>query len=225
MKKTPYILGVLITGALTFTSCTKNLKDDINDLKNQVDTLHRSNDSIAGRLNGIELILGANEPLTGSTNFTDNNNATRTVNFNYQFKAGNINTHYAQELANGKFNIFIRRFSDVEIAEEARIAFIYDAATKEITNKEVAHYWNNADNYTDRAAYGIYVTNHPGLSITITVNSFNPTTGEISLTANASADAAYSAAVTQYVFAPNPGKPYSTTLSFSGKLKVFPLNG
>jgi len=225
MKKPVIILGILVSGSLAFTSCTKNLKDDISFLKKEVDTLNRSNDSIAGRLNGIDILLGANEPIIATTTFTDNDNKTRTVKGTYKFKAGNYGTQYAEGNSDGTYSIYIERFSDVEWYEGVEVVFDYNPATKAITNKRVYHYWDDADPYRDRAYYGAGIDTHEGLAINLTVNSFNLTTGDISINVNATASAAYAAAVNPWGYCPNNNQPYSTTFSFAGKLKVFPYNG
>lgn len=214
-----------MSGSLAFTSCTKNLKDDISDLKKEVDSLHMSNDSIAGRLNGIDILLGANEPITATTTFTDNNNTTRTVKATYKFKAGNNGTQYARANEDGSYSIGIERFSDVEWYEGAEVEFRYHPGTKAVTAKKVYHYWDDNDIYQDRAYYGLVYETHEGLTINITVNSFNTTTGDISINVSASANADYATAVRDWNYCPNSGHPYSTTFSFTGKLKVFPYSG
>ncbi|MDF2191522.1 hypothetical protein [Paraflavitalea sp. CAU 1676] len=220
MKKPVILFGMLVAGSLAFTSCTKNLKDDVSDLKKEIDSLNKSNAELEGQVGGIEIILGANEPITATTTFTDNNNATVTVKDTYKFKAGNSSTQYAKGNSDGTYRIYIERFSDVEWYEGARVEFVYNPTTKEITQKRVRHYWDSPDNYNDNADYGTISPTHSGLQINITVNNFNATTGEISLTVAASGDATYSGLETYY--SPNPGKPYSTSFAYTGKVKVFP---
>ncbi len=58
MKRSFVIFCALMAGALSFSSCNKNLKDDINELRNQ---------------------LGTDEPITATTTFTDKNNVERKV--------------------------------------------------------------------------------------------------------------------------------------------------
>ncbi|MDF2191524.1 hypothetical protein [Paraflavitalea sp. CAU 1676] len=225
MKKPAIILGIIMSGSLAFTSCTKDLKNDISDLKKEVDSLHSSNDSIAGRLNGIDIILGANEPIVATTTFTDNSNATRTIKSTYKFKAGNSSTQVARGYADGTYEIYIERFGDVEWDEGAAVRFRYNPTTKAITEKRVYHYWDNADAYQDRAYYGEGYDTHEGLTINITVNNFNITTGEISLNVSASGNADYATAVYNWGYAPANGKAYNTAFTFAGKVKVWPYSG
>lgn len=221
MKKPVILFGMLVAGSLAFTSCTKNIKDDISDLKKEMDSLNKSNAELEGQVSGIELILGANEPLSVTTTFADNNNATKTIKDIYKFKASNAATQYAHGNSDGTYSISIQRFSDVEWYEGARIQFDYNPATKEITNKKIRHYWEDNDSYNDQASFGEVEAGHTGLQIAITVANFNPATGDISVTATGNGDASYSTAV-GYYYAPNPGKAYSTTLSYTGKVKVYP---
>lgn len=220
MKKRVILFGMLMAGSLAFTSCTKNLKDDVSDLRKKMDSLTKSNAELEGQVGGIEVILGANEPITAITTFTDNNNATQTVKDTYKFKASNYYTQYARANSDGSYNIYIERFSEMYWNEGALVKFTYNPTTKEITEKRVYHYWDDQDKYYDRAAYGYWELNHSGVQINITVNSFNATSGEISLNVSASGNADYSAAIGSD--APNPGKPYNTNFSFIGKVKIFP---
>jgi hypothetical protein len=122
----------------------------------------------------------------------------------------------------GTYDIYIERFSDVEWYEGAWVAFTYNPTTKAVTNKRGGQYWNDEDPYYNNARYDENYVN-TGLTFTITVNSLNPATGDISLNFSASGTAAYTNAV-YYYYVPNAGKPVSTTFSFAGKLKVFTQN-
>ncbi|MGE5107273.1 MAG: hypothetical protein ACM3H8_07000, partial [Sphingobacteriales bacterium] len=57
MKNSTMILSALVAGATLFSSCTKNLKNDIKDLKQEVADIQGS--------------LGSNEPITATTTFVD----------------------------------------------------------------------------------------------------------------------------------------------------------
>jgi len=220
MKKPVILFGVLMAGSLAFTSCTKNLKDDVSDLRKKMDSLTKSNAELEDEVGGMEVILGANEPITATTTFTDNNNATRTVKDTYKFKSSNYYTQRAKANSDGSYDIYVERFSEMNWNEGARVMFRYNPTTKEITGKQVRHYWDDEDNYNDRATFGYIEPDHAGYRIDIAVNSFNTTTGEISLNVSASGDADYAAAIDYN--APNPGKPYNTNFSFKGKVKIFP---
>jgi hypothetical protein len=222
MKKSLVILSLLVAGSTLFSSCNKKLKDDIKDLKQQVDELKKHNSELQEQVNGVENILGSNEPIIATTTFTDNNNTTRTVVGAYKFKAGNSSTQRMYDNGDGTYDIYIERFSDVEWYEGAWVAFTYNPTTKAVTNKRGGQYWNDEDPYYNNARYDEnYITT--GLTFSITVNSLNLATGEISLNFSASGTAEYTNAVVYY-YVPNKGKPVSTTFSFTGKLKVFTQN-
>lgn len=189
MKKTAILFGMLVAGSLAFTSCTKNLKDDVSDLKKEMDSLVKSNADLEGQVGGMEVILGANEPITAITTFTDNNNDTRTIKETYKFKSSNNQTQYAKVSNDGKYRIYIERYGNYGWNEGAVVQFVYKPSTKEISGEIVRHYWSDEDNYTDRAYYGEVQADHSGLKIDIIVNEFNTSTGEISLKVTASGTA------------------------------------
>lgn len=214
------IAGVFIAGSLALTSCTKDLKNDINDLKTKTASQHGQIDSLANRLDSVDIILGFNEPIIVTTTFTDNADNTRTIKDTCSFKRNDNGSQYARERADGSYNIYIQRWGGLWSDEEVYVSFRYNPATKTISEKKVLHVWNDADDYYDRADYGNAYSTDPGLTINITVNSFNLTTGQISLNVSASGDADYARLMYYNGDAPND-KPYSTSLSFNGKVKVF----
>jgi len=223
MKNSANIARILIAGSLFFTSCTKDLKNDISDLKKGATAQHRRIDSIAGRIDSIDIILGANEPITVTTSFADNNNGTRTIKGTYSFKSNNNETQFARAQADGSYLVFVKRFQGIYSNERASVFFRYDPATKSVSEKQVIHQWDDADGYLDFAAYGTRYAGHEGLSINITVNSFNVATGAISLNVSASGNADYANLMHYYGESPSI-TPYSTSISFEGKVKIFPYS-
>lgn len=221
MKKPVLLFSILIAGAATFTSCNKNLKDDIKDLKNQVDTLKKHNSELQEQVNGIESALGSNEPIAVTSTFVDDNNTTRTIKEVYKFKSSGAETQSLRENGDGTYDIYIERFSDVEWYEGAWVAFTYNPTSKAITNKRGGHYWSDMDSYGDRTRFDEVSYGGAGLTITITVNNINLATGEISLSFAASGTGAYTNTIHSY-YCPNQGQPMSTSFSFTGKLKLFP---
>lgn len=220
MKKNVTLPGLLMAVSVAFTACTKDLKDDISNLKKEMDSLTKSNAALEGDVGNIEMILGANEPITVTTSFTDDQNGTKTHHNTYQFKAANAATQYALGNIDGTYSINIERLGDIDWDEGAQVSFRYNPTTKEITEKAIVHYWSGLGSYNNMASYGLQAPDHAGLQMNIDLKSFNLTTGEISLTATASGNGDYSNAINWG--APNPGLPYNTKLSFTGKVKVYP---
>ncbi|OQP53512.1 hypothetical protein [Niastella populi] len=208
MKKLVIIFGVLIAGS-PFVSC-KKLKDDINDLK-------KHNSALQEQLDGVISSLGSNEPITATTTFEDNNSKSRTVSGMYRFKGNDQSTQKLSNNGDGTYDIYIERFSDVGWNEGAWTEFTYNPTTKEVTNVAGGHYWEDEDSYYDNAYYS---GNYTGLTKSITIDSLNVTTGNVSLKFSASGTGAYTNAVS-YWYSPNQGKPVSTEFSFAGKLKLF----
>jgi hypothetical protein len=234
MKKLLIVFGVVIAGS-PFVSC-KKMKDDIRDLKSQVtdlkkqndtlkyqaDTLKNRNSALQEKLNGVINSLGSDEPITATTTFQDNNGATRTVTGVYKFKSSDYSTQRAVKNSNGTYYIYIERFSDVNWYEGAWAEFTYNPTTKAVTDIYGGHYWNDADPYYDNARYMSSYTG-TGLTLNITVDNFNTTTGDFSMKFAASATGTYTNAV-DYWYSPNKGKSVSTNFAFTGKLKLFDQN-
>jgi hypothetical protein len=202
MKKLFLIFGVLIAGS-PFVSC-KKMKDDIKDLQNQVNNLNRQ--------------LGSDEPITATTTFEDNNGTTRTVTGTYYFKSTDYYSQRMIKNSDGTYNIRIERFEGADGTDGVGVQFTYNPTTKAVTKIEASHDWTDADPYQNHAEYsGTYT----GLTMTVTVENLDLTTGAISVKFSATGTAAYTSVVTSN---PNPGKPCSTNFSFVGKLKAFDRN-
>lgn len=225
MKRSLIVFGIMITGSAFFSSCNKNLKDDVKDLQQQVEELKKRSSELRDQAKAAGNAVGTDEPITATTTFTDNSNNTRTIKGTYQFKSGNSGTQYMVNNENGTYDIYIERFGDVEWEEGAFASFTYNPTTKEITQKSGGHYWDDHDNYANHMWYnpGIYAS---GCTVTITVNSLNVNTGEIAMSFSASATGEYTQAIYNMYdyYVPNPGQPASTNFSFTGKLKLFTRN-
>ncbi|HEX6426051.1 MAG TPA: bZIP transcription factor [Niastella sp.] len=225
MKKLVIIFGVLIAGS-PFVSC-KKLKDDIKDLQSQVNDLEKQNDTLKNhnsvlqeQLNGVVSSLGSNEPIAATTTFEDDNGVTRTISGVYKFKSTDYYTQKLVKNTDGTYEIYIERFGDLNWNEGAWVGFTYNPTTKAVTNISGGQYWSDADSYYDNARYSGTTT---GLTMNVTIESLDVTTGATSLKFSASGTSAYTNAVS-YWYVPNQGKPVSTTFSFAGKLKLFTQN-
>jgi hypothetical protein len=225
MKKLVIIFGVLIAGS-PFVSC-KKLKDDIKDLQSQVndlgkqnDTLKNNNAALKEQLDGIANVLGTNEPMTVSTNYKDDNGGTRTVSGVYKFKSSDYQTQRLMKNNDGTYDVFVARFGDITTEEYAYFYFTYNPSTKAVTDISGAHNWENSDPYNDRIEY---YGGYSGLTMNVTVDSLNTTTGATSLKFSASGTDAYTNAISQYD-SPNQGTAVSSNFSFVGKLKLFTTN-
>ncbi|MGE5107339.1 MAG: hypothetical protein ACM3H8_07330 [Sphingobacteriales bacterium] len=208
MKTSTMILSALVAGTTLFSSCTKSLKNDIKDLKQDVADIQGS--------------LGSNEPITATTTFVDDSDVTRTVTGIYKFKSGNAATQSMTRNPDGTYAIYIERFSDVEWYEGAWASFTYNPTTKAVTNKIGGHYWDDQDPYYDRAKYDENFFN-TGLTMDIKVNNIDVATGDISISFSASGTSAYTTGVS-YTWSPNQGKAVSTNFTFTGKLTIFSRN-
>jgi len=213
MKRSFVVFSTLIIAALSFSSCNKNLKDDIKDLQ-------RENSEMKEKLNGIANALGTDEPIKVTTTFKDYDNVSRTITETYSFKSSGTSTQSMVKYPNGKYEIYIERFSDVYWNDGAWVAFTYDPATKAITEKRGGHYWDDYGNYRSDAYYNEDNYN-TGLTFNINIKSIDLTTGTISLDVAISGTEEYSSGTSSV---PNSSSAVSTSFSFDGKLRVYTAN-
>ncbi|MGN6420957.1 MAG: hypothetical protein ACTHMC_25825 [Pseudobacter sp.] len=211
MKRSFVVFSALVIAALSFSSCNKNLKDDIKDLQ-------RENSEMKEKLNGIANALGTDEPITVTTSFKDRDNVDRSVKETYSFKSSGTSTQSMVKQPNGKYDIYVERFSDVNWNEYAWVAFTYDPATKAITNKRGGHSWDDYGNYNSNAYFNEndYST---GLTFTVNIKSIDLTTGVISMDVTMSGTAEFSNGYGGNV--PNTNSAVTTSFSFDGKLRVY----
>lgn len=221
MKKPLLLFSILVTGAFIFSSCNKNLKDDIKDLQQEVDSLNKHNSELDEKVRSIEDAIGSNEPIVVTSSFVDDEGKTRTRKDNYRFKSSGYSTHSLRELSDGTYDVYIERFNDVNWFEGAYVAFNYNPATKAVTNKRSTHYWDDYSPYGDRCRYDETIYTGSDQTINLNLKSINLTTGEIALDFSASAKGDYTN--NYYSNCPNPGEAMNTSFSFAGKLKIFPF--
>lgn len=214
MKRSFVVFSTLIIAALSFSSCNKNLKDDIKDLQ-------RENSEMKEKLNGIANALGSDEPITVTTSFKDRDNVSQAIKQTFSFKASGTYTQSMVKYPNGKYEIYLERFGDVNWNEGVWVAFTYDPATKTITDKRCGHYWDDYGNYRSDVYYNEDSYN-TGLTFNINIKSIDLTTGAISLDVAISGTEEFSAGYSSNV--PNAASAVSTTFSFDGKLRVYTSN-
>lgn len=219
MKKPLLLLSILFIGAFAFTSCNKNLKDDIKDLRNEVDSLNKYNSELDQKVKDLEEAIGSNEPIIATSTFVDDDGKTRTIKGSFRFKSSGVSTHVARQMPDGNYDIYVERFGDMEWSAGAWIAFHYNPSTKTISNKRMGHYWDDFDPYANRTRYDETAYNGTGLHISFTLHKLDLSTGALSITCNATAAADYTSQYNSYC--PNPGQPMSTHFDFNGQLRVF----
>lgn len=210
MKRSFVVFSTLIIAALSFSSCNKNLKDDIKDLQ-------RENSEMKEKLNGIANALGTDEPITVTTTFKDRGNVDRTIKETYSFKSVGTSTQSMVKQGNGTYEIYVERFSDVYWNDGAWVAFTYDPTTKAITDKRGGHYWSDYGNYNSDAYFNENNYN-TGLTFTVNIKSIDLTTGVISMDVTMAGTEEYSQGSGNV---PNSNSAVTTSFSFDGKLKVY----
>jgi hypothetical protein len=221
MKKLLIIFTVAIAGS-PFVSC-KKMKDDIKDLKNQVTDLKNENDTLRNQLNGVENLIGSDEPMSATTTFQDSTGATRTVSGVYKLKGSDFYTNRMIKNSDGiTYDVYVERIGDLGWDNEALIQFNYNPTTKAVKNVSGAHYWADADPYANRARYFATSAYYPnvGLTMSLTVDSLNMTTGATSIKFAAAGNSTWTNS-SDGSYTPMHGKPVATNLTFVGKLKLF----
>lgn len=205
MKRSIVLSGLILFGSLLFSSCTKQLKDDIKELQQKIDDVSHG--------------LGADEPITPVTVFKDKKGNTITIADTYRFKGSDYNTQSLIKKQNGMYQVNITRFVDVQYSESVDISFNYDPSTKAITSKYCDHDWNDNGEYNSRAYYN-YDNFNKGLSFDIDLKKIDITTGDISLDVKINATQEYCSGMADFSV-PWAGTTLSTSFSFDGKLKVY----
>ncbi|MBO9635853.1 MAG: hypothetical protein J7578_22295 [Chitinophagaceae bacterium] len=201
MKKSFVFFCTLMVGALSFSSCNKSLKDDVKDLRNQ---------------------LGFDEPISVTTTFTDYKNESRTVTGVYKFKDGASGSNALIKNANGTYTIRIERGDAIHSDEGVELYFTYDPTTKKILEKGSTHYWEDqgtSNSYVNVQQYEAAIT---GLTFNLDIKSIDLETGSISVEVKIEGTKEYSQAHSGYV--PNSNSGFTTTYTFTGKLKKFTVN-
>lgn len=211
MKRSILVLGVTIAALATLPSCTKNLKDDVKDLQTQVDSLRKRNEALREQAKNTGSILGSNEPITATTSYKDATSTEIQFKDTYSLKSGDYSTQYMEKLDDGTYYVKIHRFLDVNWYEGASCQFIYDPATKVISQKRGEHYWTGQDYY-----WADYNSDNENCDVKIDLKSINMSTGDVSLEFTATANGAYTAGRDF----PRPGVAHTTKFAFTGRLKI-----
>jgi len=215
MKRPLIIFSALIAGTLLFSSCNKNLKDDIKDLKKQ-------NSELQEKLNGIANAIGSDEPITSTTTFKDRDNVARTITGTFNFKSSGRSTQSLVKYPDGTYEVYIERYGSLDWEEGAWVAFRYNPTTKAITEKRGGQYWNDYGNYNNKARFD-EAEFSTGLTFTINIKKLDLTTGVISLDVNIAGTDEYANGANEWNL-PSKGKAVTTSFSFDGKLRVFEMN-
>ena len=213
-KMKTYII-LVSTMLLGLGSCTKTIKDDLRDLQQKIDALKKKNAELIEKAGGVENLIGSDEPIIASTTFEGNDGLPIIIKDTFSFKGNSGYTHSMRPLPNGQIQVQIVRFGKPDEAESSYLTFKYDPITKKVTQPNVQHSWYDRDIYWNYAIYDPSVYNK-GISMKANVEKFDTNTGEIKISFTCQADAEYTSSMDEW--SPNPGKPMSTTLSFSGKL-------
>lgn len=200
MKRSFVIFCTLMIGALSFSSCNKKLKDDINELKNQI---------------------GVDEAITATTTFTDKNGTARTITGTYKIKDSDSESNALVKNSDGTYSVYIDRSSAVHGDEGVSLEFTYDPASKKITYKESGHYWTDFGLSNGEAYVYEYDEPKEGLTFNLNIKTLDLEAGLLNVEVKIEATKEYS---NNNGNAPNNNAGFTTTYSFSGKLKKFERN-
>lgn len=219
--KQPRILTALLLAAVSFTSCNKQLKDDVHELQQRVAELKKKNAILKEQAGINSQLLGTNEPIEAVTTFEDNDGKSRKIAGLYPLKADNTSTQYMMKQPGGTWEIYVERYGDVDKNEGAWVYFLYNPVTKEITEEMGGHHWQHLSPYNGSIQYRKQWAN--GSKINLTLKNIDLQTGDLSLDFSATATGAYTQGVYDVYnyYVPNPGKPVATQFSFAGKLYVY----
>lgn len=213
MKKQFVIFGTLIIAALSFTSCTKSLKDDVKELKKQ-------NNDLKDRVNDVSNMLGTDEAINVTTTFKDYDNVERVVKQSMKFKSADLQSSSMLKNSDNSYDIEIERYGDIWGEDGVALRFNYNPATKAITDKMTQHYWNDYGNYNDNVYYDENYYDD-GLSFNINIKSIDLNSGAISLDVQVSGTADYTNQIGDSWYIPARGAAINTSFSFEGKLKTY----
>lgn len=162
------------------------------------------------RLDKVEDALGTNEPLSVDFLTTNLDGADIAKETSYLFKRKGY-YEYIEDNQDGTYDVYIERFSDVDMQESAWIYFEYNSATQEVSDESAGvQYYDKSGRWINPGFYD----GDAGNTISITVNALNAETGAVNVKVTASTDE--TATNNEYA-----GQPMSCTFSFKGKLDVF----
>ena len=201
MKRSFVFFCALMAGALSFSSCNKNLKDDLNELKKE---------------------MGVDEPITATTTFTDLKNAERKVTTTFKYKWSNSYSDAMHKNSDGTYEIYIRRYQDRYDENGIELYFVYDPTAKKILYKDFELYWDDLG--LSNGGIEVYEEGEPetGLTFNIDLKSIDVQAGTINLDVKIEGTKEFSNNNPYDV--PNKNSAFSTAFSFNGKLSVYERN-
>ncbi|WP_127129187.1 hypothetical protein [Pseudoflavitalea rhizosphaerae] len=201
MKRSFVFFCALMAGALSFSSCNKDLKDDLNELKRDI---------------------GEDEPITATTTFTDLKNTERKLTATFKYKWDNSYTDAMHKNSNGTYDINIRRYADRYSENEIELSFVYDPATKKILYKYFELNWDDLG--LSNGEIEVYEEGEPrtGLTFNIDIKSIDVQAGTINFDVKIEGTKEFSTNNPYDV--PNRNSAFATAFSFNGKLSVYDNN-
>lgn len=198
MKRSFVLFCALMAGALSFSSCNKDLKDDINELKRNI---------------------GEGEPITTTTTFTDFKNAERKVNTTFKYKVDGDYLNAMYKNSDGIYEISILRRQNTYSEAYARLQFVYDPATKKILYKDFELNWDDLGLSEGNVEVSDDDEPETGLTFNIDIKSIDLEAGTINLDVKIEGSKEYSTNNPYEV--PNRNSAFTTAFSFNGKLTVY----
>lgn len=172
----------------------------INDLEDRVDNLEG---------------MVAGEPMTIS--FTTKTYEDNAISKSDTYKIRpSVDYNYIYKYQTGIYEVYVTRLKDINWSESAWIDFDYNPETKEVSSPQVGfefydEYFNWYSQYFCTEAY--CGSNYAGMAVTVTVKSFDTSTGFVDFNVVASSTA--NTPVNRF-----DGNLMNATMKFKGKLAV-----
>lgn len=188
------ILLLIIPVVLVMSSC---LKDDVEDLEK--------------KLNDIEQALGSNEPIVMNFATTTEDGVAVDKNAAFLFKISDYQSNAIYDYGDSIYGVYVFRGLDINFNEYVAFYFEYDAETKEISDEEASVDWRDQ---FGRRIDPDFDPDDVGTTLNVTVSSFDPKTGQVSVTFDMSTTA--DSDENEY-----DDQPMTCKLDFKGKLAIF----
>lgn len=201
MKRSFVFFCALMAGALSFSSCNKDLKDDLNELKRDA---------------------GVDEPLVVTTTFTDYKNQERKITGTLKYNNGVMDSDAMIKNPDGNYEIRIGRSMNLANDQWAGLGFYYDPATKKVLYVALEHYWEDLG--FSNGHVEVYQNENPtnGLSFDLNIKSIDLESGNINLELKVEGTKEYASNNSWRV--PNNNSGFTSVISFNGKLNKFDSN-
>ncbi|MFN8416847.1 MAG: hypothetical protein U0U66_11010 [Cytophagaceae bacterium] len=202
MKKHLLVVAVAILSASFLTSCNKGLKDDMKELEQKLADEQAKNQK-------LQEALGTSSCASISLKTKDYDDVEVVASGDYclnEESFAGVIAHRGDSI----YAITIEKSGDLSGDKYLYFDFYYDAKNKvsEMDYLELEGYFNDLSDYFD-----VELEDDEELTSTITVTSFNPTTGQISFT--------YSGVSTEnFNYNHYEGQPMTIGVSFSATLPV-----